>query len=828
MIDKLTPSDRERLEALVQELKRRKHQELCRKSFLAFVKHMWPIFINGRHHMRIAHEFENIEQHKNGRLIINLGPRHTKSEFASVLLPAWYLGLHPDHKVIQCSVTAELAVGFGRRVRNMIDTPEYREIFPTVALQADSKAAGRWATNLGGNYFAIGVSGSVTGIGADLCVIPESSIITRRGTIQAQEIKLGDELLGLSGWNTVLKIISSSHSETVTLNDKLKVSTEHPVYIVEKGWIPAKDIKKKDKLLVVSSMGIIRVLYNQYRTYLNVTAQSVFHKRPKIRRKVGCLQHLGDDAPTLLQPQRSQLSPLWRAWHYRVRALEKFKELYRRYGPKTLKETHFGQDRWRGPLYAGELPVGGWRDTGQQPRQQYDDNRFWADFDDQPMGAQDRVDARYDSSPNRQYGDDAGAGVFRRADELESARGYSDGFDGQRDSALQNFGRSAQNLWKRGVRCGIGALKNLLWVHMEVRAITRETHGPRKFINFHVSGDNTFVCESSMVHNCIIDDPHDEQTALQAITTPEIYEKTYQWYESGPRQRLQPGGSLVIVMTRWSKMDLTAQLLDKAVITGGEQWKHISFPAILPSGKPLWPEFWSLGALEATRNAISLPKWNAQYLQQPTSDQAAIVKRTDWQRWPDETPPPIDFVLQTMDTAFEKNQRADYSAIATWGIFYRDDDVGLRQAHIILLDMVREKCQFPRLKQLVKEKYDEYQADKIIIEKKATGAPLIYELRSAGIPCSEFTPTRQTGDKTARLNAVTDLFASKRVWAPNRRFADELIEEVASFPNARNDDLCDVTAMALAYFRTGGFIRTDSDLPDEVKYFKSSKKMAYY
>ena len=494
-LSQLPPSDRERLEGIVAELKRRKYQDNCRKSFLAFVRHMWPIFISGRHHIRIASEFENIEQHKNGRLIINLGPRHTKSEFASVLLPAWYLGLHPDHKVIQCSVTAELAVGFGRRVRNMIDSPAYREIFPTVALQADSKAAGRWATNLGGNYFAIGVSGSVTGIGADLC---------------------------------------------------------------------------------------------------------------------------------------------------------------------------------------------------------------------------------------------------------------------------------------------------------------------------------------------IIDDPHDEQTALQAITTPEIYDKTYQWYESGPRQRLQPGGNLIIVMTRWSKLDLTAQLLEKAALSGGEKWKQISFPAILPSGKPLWPEFWSLEALTATKNAISVPKWNAQYLQTPTSDEAAIVKRTDWQRWPDDNPPALDFILQTLDTAYEKHQRADYSAIVTWGIFYRDDDTGLQQAHIILLNVVREQCEFPKLKQLVKEQYDEYNADKVIVEKKASGAPLIYELRSAGIPCSEFTPSRQTGDKTARLNAVTDLFASKRVWAPNRRFADYLIEEVASFPNAKNDDLVDCTSMALAYFRTGGFIRTDSDLSDEVKYFKSNRKMAYY
>ena len=492
---KLSPTDQAQLALIIAELKRRRHQDLCRKSFISFVKHIWPEFISGRHHARIAHEFEALEAEADSRLIINLAPRHTKSEFASVLLPAWYLGNHPEHKVIQCSVTAELAVGFGRRVRNMIASPKYKEIFPHVSLQIDSKAAGRWATNLSGQYYAIGVSGSVTGIGADLL---------------------------------------------------------------------------------------------------------------------------------------------------------------------------------------------------------------------------------------------------------------------------------------------------------------------------------------------IIDDPHDEQQALQAISSPEIYDKIYEWYQSGPRQRLQPQGSIIIVMTRWSKRDLTAQLLKKAAL-GGEQWKTIVFPAILPSGNPLWPEFWTLDALSATRTAIALPKWNAQYMQSPTSEEGALVKRSDWQRWPHEAPPSIDFILQTMDTAFEKSSRADYSAILTWGVFLMDDpQTGAQQSNIILLDMVKERCEFPRLKQLVLEKYREYNADKLIIEKKATGAPLIYELRAAGVPCSEFTPTRATGDKIARLHAVTDVFASKRVWAPNRRFADEVIEEVAGFPNSEHDDLVDCTSMALAYFRQGGFIQSALDAPEETQYFKSNRHAGYY
>lgn len=498
-LDQLSIDDRARLETLITEIKRRRHREECQKDFLTFVKHIWPEFISGRHHCRVAHEFEAIEAGSDGRIIINMAPRHTKSMLASVLLPAWYLGKHPGHKVIQASVTAELAVGFGRLVRNMIDTDAYREIFPGVALRADSKAAGRWATNQGGEYFAIGISGSCTGIGGDLI---------------------------------------------------------------------------------------------------------------------------------------------------------------------------------------------------------------------------------------------------------------------------------------------------------------------------------------------ILDDPHDEQQAIQAITNPAVYDKVYEWYLSGPRQRLQPGGRLVVLMTRWSKKDLTAALL-KAQAEGGERWKHISFPAILPSGKSLWPEYWPIEALLATKKAItlkeSLQKWQAQYMQQPTSEEGAIVKRSVWMRWEEDHPPPLDFILQTVDTAFEKTQRADFSVIATWGIFYMDDeDTGLPVANIILLNVLREKCEFPRLKIMIAEEWKEYDADKLIIEKKASGAPLIYELRAAGIPCSEFTPTRSTGDKVARLMAVTDLFASHRVWAPDRPFADCLIEEVASFPNGDNDDQVDVTSMALAFFRQGGFVKNAMDEPEEEKYFKSPRRAAYY
>ena len=489
LLPTLPEAAKQKVGALVAEARKTLTRDLAKKDFMAYVKYVWPNFIHGRHHEKMAKAFQRVAEGEVKRLIINMPPRHTKSEFASYLLPSWFLGLYPGKKIIQTSHTAELAVGFGRKVRNLVDADNYKDIFPNVALQADSKAAGRWATNYSGEYFAIGVGGAVTGKGADLL---------------------------------------------------------------------------------------------------------------------------------------------------------------------------------------------------------------------------------------------------------------------------------------------------------------------------------------------IIDDPHSEQEATLAELNPEVYDKTYEWYTSGPRQRLQPGGAIVIVTTRWSKKDLTGQVLKAAAQRSGEEWEVIEFPAILPSEKPLWPEFWSLAELEALREELPNAKWQAQYQQAPTSDVSAIIKRDWWRIWEHDDPPFCDFVIQSWDTAFLKTERSDFSACTTWGVFQQPDDTGTLQSNIILLNAFKKRMEFPELKQLAQQEYKEWNPDSLIVEAKASGSPLIFELRAMGIPVQEFTPSKGN-DKIARLNAVADIFASGRVWVPNTHWAEELVEEVASFPSGEHDDLVDSMSQALLRYRRGGFIRLDSDEPEPIKKFRSSR-----
>lgn len=496
LLESLPAHELEKLKRQVAEYKIAIEREKCQDSFMAYVKKMWPGFIHGRHHAVLAKKFEDVASGKIKRLAISLPPRHTKSEFGSFLFPSWFLGKYPNKKVMQASNTGELAVGFGRKVRNLVMGEQYAEVFPDVTLRQDSKAAGRWSTNKDGEYFAIGVGGTMTGRGADLV---------------------------------------------------------------------------------------------------------------------------------------------------------------------------------------------------------------------------------------------------------------------------------------------------------------------------------------------IIDDPHTEQEAALAAHDPSVYDKSYEWYTSGPRQRLQPNGAIIIIATRWSERDLIGRVIHDSMERGRpDEWDVVELPAIMPSGKSLWPEFWPLDQLIALKEELPPTKWNAQYQQQPTGEEGAIVKREWWKIWEAEDPPRCEFIIQSWDTAFTKNERSDFSACTTWGVFHLNEDPN--NANIILLDSFQKRMEFPELKEKAKAHYMDWQPDACIIEAKAAGAPLVFEMRQAGIPVSEYTPTRgtrqQSNDKIARLNSVSDLFNSGKVWAPDTRWAREVIDQMAAFPNAAHDDLVDTTVQALLRFRQGGFLRLESDERDEIKNFR--RKTIYY
>jgi predicted phage terminase large subunit-like protein len=844
----LSIPEQELLLAQLTKLEQLKSREQRKSRFIEFVKHVWPTFIAGKHHAIMADAFERVARGELKRLTISLPPRHTKSEFASYLFPAWFLGQFPHKKIIQTSNTAELAVGFGRKVRNLVDSEAYKDVFEGVSLSTDSKAAGRWNTNKQGDYFAIGVGGTMTGKGAD-CAYFACKVLTDKGIVPISEAEVGDLVYAYDHhsntphWTRILAVSTQRKPKLVNVGGFL-CTPEHRVY-TSAGYKPAVEAPN------IAVLEMPNVVSSEDQGASGRYSEGGAYGR---RRDAGLLfqsmLHGGEKGFAVpmwnqeVRPRSYVQSLLHAGQAGAVKVLGMLQGVYSAY----LRAQEVCRAAWRGRahfLFEGmlrALPGGQTAGTlsdnrgvqavlnsraGQENILQYGLLR-------QAQGQERRICRELELQKTR--GEEARQGGVRPLWEHQGAysgASYQPRCNGQQYAQFDNAMRAMPqpiSLTDRGA-CASDVEGLLCGEGHWVVDIQTESH------NFFVCSPETtseaaFLRSCVLAHNClIIDDPHSEQEAKLAEADPAIYDSVYEWYTSGPRQLLQPGGAIIVVATRWSARDLIGRVLKDSAQRGGDEWEVIEFPAIMPSGNPVWPEFWSLDELMAIKATISNAKWMAQYQQSPTSDGAAIVKREWWKQWEEEEPPDCDYILQAWDTAFEANNRADFSACTTWGVFYQNNDKGEKQANLILLNAIKERAEFPTLKRLVVEQYDAYKPDSLIVEKKASGAPLIYELRAMGIPAQDYTPVRGTtnnpNNKMARLNAVSDLFASGIVWAPNTSWAEAVIDEVASFPAGEHDDYVDTCIMALLRFRQGGFLRLPSDEPEEQRYYKRRRE-GYY
>lgn len=800
-MDSISASDQAAIEQARLELRlaQLEAQEKARVDFLSFAKYMWPEGIFGAHHEKMAEAFNKIADGTLKRLIINMAPRHSKSEFSSYLLPAFIMGRKPKTKIIQATHTGELAVRFGRKVRNLMDTEEYKQVFSNVALRADSKAAGRWDTDHGGEYFAVGTGGAMTGRGADLLIIDDphalpldTEIPTPNGFKHLKDIQIGDEVYGPDGLPT--KVVAKS--EVWKDRELYKLITDDREEILCDGghlWPYMSDTSNKKA----------KIKNSKAREFLDWSKSS----KP-------CLPR-----------------------HYAVE-----------YPEKELKVDPYVLGAWLGD---GTTGLG----------------RMTSHPDDMPFMKKQFENAGYETST---LTDPYSFGVLGLRPHLREIgvlnkkhipEEYLTASTAQRMALLQGLMDTDGNVTKEG-ECSFNNTNFVLasqfreLVHsLGIKARlntyydTRENHAPVHRINFKVKdcarmprkNCRTFTPTDKRKRSFVVERT-DQRADVQCITVERedglflvgrgyvvthnseqdalselALENAWDWYTSGPRQRLQPGGAIVIVMTRWTTKDLTAKLIKAQSSHKADRWEVIEFPAILPGEKPLWPEFWKLEELLAVKASLSPQKWQAQWQQQPSNDEGAILKREWWRVWPSEEPPPVEYIIQSYDTAYSKKETADFSAITTWGVFYPDQDSG---PNIILLDVTKGRWDFPELKRIAKEQYDNWQPDNVLIEAKATGITLQQELRRMGIPVTMYSPGgRRAGqDKVSRANAVAPIFESGMVWAPDTDWAEDLVEECAAFPNGDNDDLVDSTVQALMRFRSGNFIALGSDdMDDEPK-----------
>lgn len=810
----MKPAEKLETLAMLEELERRERRKELQDDLLKFICHMVPDYKVGPHHRHLGKLLEAAARGEKDRFTVSIAPRMGKSYLTSTYFPAWFIGKFPNQKIMLVSHTTDLAVDFGRKVRNVVDSDAFREVFPGVTLAADSKSAGRWNTSHGGEFFA--------------CITPDTQVETQeRGLCPAGSVKVGEHLLTHDGFVEVLERFDSTHEATLRFAG-LSCSANHPIWVFGKGFVRADEVTSSDCLWVESISDKLKV---QLRRVWNGRNLEYPHVPPLVQHQ-----------EPLRKPQKRKVSGLWRARHCVVRAVAGIREFLTGHGVSAYAGTHSGASEQQRTIQPGELRVGDADHASQQQAQQRSNWR-------EDLGAACPGTWNHSRSSGLSFEEWARSTKSCQAAPEESGASHNpENFGWLRNTAarlLASCGRGSQPREPRGrmerylarigetaqVVCGL-----LLGVRC-AGIIHTETHNPRPFVNYHVAGDNTFIANGILTHNCgvgsalagrgadllIIDDPHSEQDILAG--NYDVFEKAYQWYAFGARTRLMPGGRVAVIATRWSPDDLIGRLQkDSQNNPDADQWEVVEFPAILPSGKALWPEFWPLDALERTRASMPFHQWSAQYLQQPTAEEGALIKREWWQKWTKERPPTPEYILISYDTAFEANQRADYSACTIWGAWTNEEDNN--NMHIILLNAWKKRLEFPELKLAVLDDYKEWEPDGIIVEKKASGAPLIYELRSMGISVQEFTPSKGQ-DKVARVNAVSDLFASGRIWVPETRWAEEVIEEIAGFPSMKHDDYVDSTTQAMLRLRRGGLVKSAKDEEPEPQFWRPKRK-GYY
>lgn len=769
-------------------------------NFLDFIDHVYPGYKVGPHHRRLAKIFEEIAAGKKKRVIVNIAPRMGKSEMISYLAPAWYMGKFPANKVIMSSHTADLAVNFGRRVRNLVGSEAYRDIFPQVALQADSKSSSHWHTNFLGEYFAIGVGGALAGRGADLFIIDDphalpltTEIPTPKGFTTLGELQVGDEVYGPDGIPT--KVIAKS---AVRYDRELyRLTTDDGEQVLcDSGhlWSYHSETSLKNSHIIKTATARELSGWNKpNRPYLPRHAATEYPETTLPIDPYVLGAWLGDGTATVSRMTAHPDDQLFMRAQFEAAPysfavvglwtqLKHLGLLDNKHIPEVYLTASVEQ---RMALVQGLMDTDGNVTAAGECSFNNCNELIVRQFREllHSLGVKAKVKVYYDSCPNH-------SPVFRVNFKLADCcrmprkreRTYT-----PTDKRRRSF--SVETTGLRG----------------DVQCITVERP------------DGLFLVGRGYVvtHNS-------EQEAKTGRS--DVFLPAWQWFQSGPIQRMMPNGAIIVVMTRWSKLDLTGQIVNHMLKNeGADEWEVVEFPAIL-NEKSLWPEFWSLEELLSKKIAMDPRYWQAQYMQQPTSEEGALIKRDWWRIWESDNPPHCEYVIMALDAAQETNNRADYNSLTTWGVFFNEETSNY---NIILLNAIKKRLEFPELKQLVFEEYKDWVPDSFIIEKKSNGAALCQELQRMGVPVSPFTPGKGT-DKIARVNSISDLFSSGIVWAPDTRWAKEVMEECNDFPSGDNDDQVDSTTLALMRFRQGGFVKLPSDEPDPVQYFKSNREEGDY
>jgi predicted phage terminase large subunit-like protein len=804
-VDTLSEIELLEVEKMLEELDRRATLQAARDDLIAFCQYMDSNYKVGKHHRILADQLMAIEAGDKDRIAVNIPPRHGKSQLVSTYFPAWFIGRNPGKKVMLVSHTTDLAVDFGRKVRNSIDSAAYGDVFPGTALAADSKSAGRWNTTTGCEFYAAGVGSALAGRGADLLLVddPHSEQDILNGNFTAFE-----KAYQWFAYGARTRLMPGGRVAIVHC-----MTGETPVLMADNTEKPLRDVRPGDMI-------------------------GSYKDGELVSRKVLNWANQGADKVYTTVLSNGNL----------LRANARHPFLVVRDGVETWVKVR--------DLRTGDLVVS-LRDAqvtvGQKPYPQCA----------KPAVAGSTTIKNIPAQTDARLGTREGGGVFSAASRAVPKRQKFTGC-----ALSMPLGRIITN-GRRLANTIALAVGEIATSNSNTASPPSTTTGcfkhkagdahaarntPEKLINRVLGGMRTPL--RSIIATLAV---RSEPSYVTAAISYSEMELTNEYY-SGPFSTseiisITPDGVedvfdiqvedtenfianfTVVSNTRWHSDDLTGRLIkDMANNEDSDQYEVIEFPAILEvedkdTGeivqRALWPEFFDLTALLRTKASMPVFQWNAQYQQNPTGEEAAIIKRDWWRLWPDDDPPAVEYIIMALDAAAEANNRADFTSLTTWGVFFNNEE---DMHQIILLNAIKQRMEFPELKAMSMEEYKEWEPDAFIVEKKSSGTALYQEMRRAGVMVQEYTPVRGSinnpNSKMARLNSVSDIISSGLVWIPAKRWAEELVEEVAGFPFASNDDQVDTTIMALMRFRQGGFIRLPTDERDEEIPYR--RKVDYY
>lgn len=845
-------SEKAEILALLDELETRKRVSLAQNDFLSFIAAVDVNYKFGTHLKRLGALLMEVEQGHKDRIAVSMAPRMGKSQMISIYYPAWYLGRNPTHKVIVASHTADLAVDMARKVRNLMQTAEYKAIFPNTSIATDAKAAGKWSTNQGGEYFAIGVGGALAGRGADLiiaddplseqdikngnfdqldalyewfsaglrtrlmpggricilhCLTGDTRILQADGTEKLlRDVRPGDVVAGYAngkfqpakvlGWaNQGLDQIYSIRLNSGVI---IRGNERHPLLVNNAGveqWVTIKNLQRGMHL--VSTMGAqtprtvkqfadsakLAITRSTTPSALLAGFRNLLHAkitRARLKAALASVSQRPNQAHAqhvALEPTTTRKTPMPPESRWGITGNGKVKRAIQKAVTSLCVVKAFVV-----------------RALVKQPTP--------------PVKPKVIIIARpHAATPTSKGG--MGSLALTTTEWLSSKTGSAPFVTNPRTKAIPQI---------RGQFAGwLSTTATLLAKSVPFFAILATSSSK--------SGIPPSYCAAPL---STLSTTLDEIVSI----TLDGFEDVYDIQVEGTENFVANG--VVSHNTRWHMRDLIGRLIkDAATNPNGDQYEIFEFPAILneesvdPDNPPksLWPEMWPLEALLRTKASMAhiLWQWNAQYMQNPTASESAIIKREWIKWWPHENPPNVDFIVQSYDTALTTKDRSDYSVCHTWGVFFHEED---NSTNAILLNRAKGKWEFPELKQMALEQYQEWEPDSVIVEAKASGQPLIDEMRRSGIFVQDFSPGKGQ-DKIARLNAVADMFASGHVWFPETHWAQATVEEIISFPAGEHDDEVDAMTLALMRIRKGGLLslRTDYEDNDPVFY---RRKGGYY